>query len=68
MHLEIPLRPPLGLGLRSSFNGSLVYCRNLIKKPWPYNPPFFRRIHFRNPNKGPGFLNQVPTLLGYYRV
>ena len=35
----------------------LRQCRNLIKKPWPYNPKIVR-----NPNKGPKFLNQVPTL------
>ena len=37
------------------------YCRNLIKKPWPYNPQYIS-IHIRNPNRGPRFLNQVPTL------
>ena len=36
-------------------------CRNLIKKPWAYNPQI-SRIHIGNPNKGPGFLSQVPTL------
>ena len=43
-----------GLGVRRK-------CRNLIKKPWPYDPQN-SRIHIRNPNKGPRFLNQVPTL------
>ena len=35
--------------------------RNLITKPWAYNPQN-TRIHIRSPNKGPRFLNQVPTL------
>ena len=35
-------------------------CRNLIKKPWP---KIVCTTHVRNPNKGPRFLNQVPTLL-----
>ena len=38
------------------------YCRNLIKKPWA-----FIRVPFMNPTIlgviGPGFLNQVPTVL-----
>ena len=38
-----------------------MLCRNLVKKPWPYNPQYIG-IHIRNPNKGPRFLNQVPTL------
>ena len=37
------------------------YCRNLIKKPRANNPQN-SRIHIRHPNKGPRFLNQVPTL------
>ena len=36
-----------------------VQRRNLIKKPWAYN---YFVVHIRNPNKGPRFLNQVPTL------
>ena len=39
-------------------------CRDLIKKPWAYNPEN-SRVHMRNPNKGPRFLNQVPTLWGF---
>ena len=31
------------------------YCRNLIKKPWPYGPKYIR-AHIKNPN------NQVPIL------
>ena len=31
--------------------------RNLIKKPWAYNPKIVGFL-----NKGPRFLNQVPTL------
>ena len=38
------------------------YCRNLIKKPWA-----FIWVPYMNPTIlgviGPGFLNQVPTLL-----
>ena len=30
-----------------------------MKKPWPYNPNVLGLI-LRTPNKGPGFLNQVP--------
>ena len=41
---------------------TIKYCRNLIKKPWAYNPKIVSRF-LRNPNKGPRFLNQVPTLL-----
>ena len=37
-----------------------IVSRNLIKKHWAYNPQN-SRIHIRNPNKGQGFLNQVPT-------
>ena len=33
----------------------------LITKPWAYNPQN-SRIHIKNPNNDPGFLNQVPTL------
>ena len=50
-------------GLRGSGPGSLGfrdYCRNLIKKPWAYNPQN-SGVHTRNPNKGPRILNQVPT-------
>ena len=36
-----------------------------MKEPWAYNPPQKKhnsRIHIRNPNKGPRFLNQASTL------
>ena len=39
----------------------MLGSRNLIREPWPYNPQN-SRIDIRNPNKGPRFLNQVPTL------
>ena len=42
-----------------------LQCKNLIKKPWAYNPQN-SRIHTRNPNKGPRFLNQVRTLPHYH--
>ena len=32
-----------------------------FQKPWAYNPQY-SRTDIRNPNKGPKFLNQVPTL------
>ena len=39
-----------------------VQCRNLIKKPWA-----FSRVPYMNPTNlgviGPGFLNQVPTVV-----
>ena len=55
-----------GLGFRVYLNPPdlrlcRVYSRNLIKKPWAYNPQD-SRTHIRNPNKDPRFLNQVLTL------
>ena len=40
---------------------TIIACRNRIKKPWAYDPKVVGFI-LRNPNKGPRFLNQVPTL------
>ena len=57
----------VSLGSRTSrfcYGGAWVvaYCRNLIKKPWA-----FIRVPYMHPTilvvLGPGFLNQVPTLL-----
>ena len=59
---------PFGLELATNMSPTYEPCslhpepsRNLIKNPWPYNPQN-SRIHIRNPNNGPRFLNQVPTL------
>ena len=50
-----------GFSNRSHNSGS-GSCRNLIKKPWAYNPQN-SRIHIRNPNKDTRFLNQVPIVM-----
>ena len=50
-----------GVPSRTVHAVSVLGCRKLIKKPWAQNS----RVHIRNPNKGPRFLDQVPTLVGF---
>ena len=51
----------MGVPIPQKVKGYLLYlCRNMLTKSWPYSP----KVHIGNPHKDPGFLNQVPTLLG----